>query len=104
MRACSSGVEHLPFKQRVGGSSPPTLTKHISGFEEYFSLNPLFASAGNTGLGFRRLASVLKNNGDMKIAGPSSQAKSLFQLTRLHKVFEICDDVELAIRSFSQNT
>lgn len=26
MRACSSGVEHLPFKQRVGGSSPPTLT------------------------------------------------------------------------------
>jgi hypothetical protein len=26
VRACSSGVEHLPFKQRVGGSSPPTLT------------------------------------------------------------------------------
>ena len=27
--ACSSGVEHLPFKQRVGGSSPPTLTKTV---------------------------------------------------------------------------
>ena len=24
--ARSSGVEHLPFKQRVGGSSPPALT------------------------------------------------------------------------------
>jgi hypothetical protein len=26
-RACSSVVEHLPFKQRVGGSIPPRLTK-----------------------------------------------------------------------------
>ena len=26
-RARSSGVEHLPFKQRVGGSSPPALTE-----------------------------------------------------------------------------
>src|SRR3989339_1879017 len=25
-RACSSGVEHLPFKQRVDGSNPSTLT------------------------------------------------------------------------------
>ena len=25
-RARSSGVEHLPFKQRVGGSKPPALT------------------------------------------------------------------------------
>lgn len=26
--ARSSGVEHLPFKQEVGGSSPPALTKN----------------------------------------------------------------------------
>jgi hypothetical protein len=25
--ACSSGVEHLPFKQRVDGSNPSTLTE-----------------------------------------------------------------------------
>jgi hypothetical protein len=28
-RACSSVVEHLPFKQRVGGSIPPRLTTKI---------------------------------------------------------------------------
>jgi acylphosphatase len=32
VRACSSGVEHLPFKQRVGGSSPPTLTHFSPGW------------------------------------------------------------------------
>ena len=39
-RACSSGVEHLPFKQRVGGSSPPTLTN----MERILSQRPYFLS------------------------------------------------------------
>ena len=45
--------------------------------------------------------SVKKNNGDMKIAGPSSHLKSLFRLTRLNTVVEIFDDVEAALKSFS---
>ena len=63
-----------------------------------------FIDSSGCGALVASLRALIKNNGDMKIAGPSPQAKSLFQLTRLHKVFEICDDVELAIRSFSQNT
>jgi anti-anti-sigma factor len=45
--------------------------------------------------------SVKKNNGDMKIAGPSSHLKSLFRLTRLNTVVDIFDDVEAALKSFS---
>ncbi len=43
---------------------------------------------------------LTKNRGEMKIAGPSRQAKSLFELTRLDRVFEIFADVESAMRSF----
>ncbi len=33
--ACSSGVEHLPFKQRVDGSRPSTLTMAVDTFLSY---------------------------------------------------------------------
>lgn len=37
--ARSSGVEHLPFKQRVGGSSPPALTIDKATLVALFILN-----------------------------------------------------------------
>jgi anti-sigma B factor antagonist len=43
-----------------------------------------------------------KTNGDMKIASPSSHVKSLFRLTRLDTVVEIFDDLDSALKSFSQ--
>jgi anti-anti-sigma regulatory factor len=46
------------------------------------------------------LRALLNNKGDMKIASPSPQARTLFQLTRLDRVFEIFDNVEAAERSF----
>ncbi|MCX5862529.1 MAG: STAS domain-containing protein [Desulfomonile sp.] len=62
-----------------------------------------FIDSSGCGALVASLRAVIKNNGDMKIASPSAQARSLFQLTRLNKVFEIYDDVEAALKSFSQN-
>ena len=56
----------------------------------------------SSGLG--ALVSGFKNassrNGSLKLAGLQLQVKSMFELTRLHRVFEIFTDVDEALNSF----
>jgi anti-sigma B factor antagonist len=44
---------------------------------------------------------VEKSKGDIKIARPSPQARDLFELTRLHRILDMFDDLDAAVRSFS---
>ncbi len=60
-----------------------------------------FIDSSGCGALVASLRALIKSNGDMKIANPSPQAKTLFQLTRLHRVFEIFDDLEGAVESFT---
>jgi anti-sigma B factor antagonist len=60
-----------------------------------------FIDSAGCGALVASLRVLLKNKGDMKIARPSAQVQTLFELTRLHKVFEIFDDIEAAIQSFA---
>ena len=57
----------------------------------------------SSGLG--SLVSGFKNasarNGNLKLSGLQPQVKSMFELTRLHRVFEIFPGTEEAIASFS---
>lgn len=56
----------------------------------------------SSGLGV--MVSLLKaigKNGELKIVNPKSQVKSMFELTRLNLVFNVFDDKEKAINSFS---
>lgn len=57
----------------------------------------------SSGLG--SLVSGFKNasarNGNLKLCGLQPQVKSMFELTRLHRVFEIFPDSEEALASFS---
>lgn len=57
----------------------------------------------SSGLG--ALVSGFKNassrNGSLKLSGLQLQVKSMFELTRLHRVFEIFADVDEALASFS---
>jgi anti-sigma B factor antagonist len=46
------------------------------------------------------LRTVEKHSGDIRIARPSPQAKDLFELTRLHRIFEIFDDLDSAVKSY----
>ena len=58
----------------------------------------------SSGLG--ALVSGFKNassrNGSLKLTGLQLQVKSMFELTRLHRVFEIFTDTEEALASFQQ--
>lgn len=47
------------------------------------------------------LRMVEKNKGDIKIARPSPQARDLFELTRLHRILEMFDDLDAAVQSFA---
>jgi anti-sigma B factor antagonist len=44
---------------------------------------------------------VEKGKGDIKIARPSPQARDLFELTRLHRILEMFDDLDAAVNSYS---
>jgi len=37
---------------------------------------------------------------DVKIASLQDQVRAIFELTRLHRIFEIFDDTEAAVKSF----
>jgi len=56
----------------------------------------------STGLGcmVSCLRTVSKKGGDIKIAGLQAQVRAIFELTRLHRIFQIFDDTETAFRSF----
>jgi len=58
----------------------------------------------SSGLG--ALVSGFKNassrNGSLKLSGLQLQVKSMFELTRLHRVFEIYTDAEEALVSYQQ--
>ena len=58
----------------------------------------------SSGLG--SLVSGFKNassrNGNLKLSGLQLQVKSMFELTRLHRVFEIYTDAGEALASFQQ--
>jgi len=57
----------------------------------------------SSGLG--SIISVLRQThqegGDVKLAAPQERIRAIFELTRLDKVFDICEDTETAIRRFT---
>lgn len=46
------------------------------------------------------LRAVGQAGGDIKIAGLQPRVRALFELTRLHQVFQIFQDVDAAVQSF----
>ena len=55
--------------------------------------------------GLGSLVSALRQTrsveGDIKISGLSEKVRSVFEITRLHRIFEIFDDEAVAVRSYS---
>ncbi len=47
------------------------------------------------------MRSVRDNDGDIKIASLTDKIRSVFELTRLHQVFDIYDDPDVAAQSFA---
>ena len=56
----------------------------------------------SSGIGFlmRTLATINKNNGQLKLARPSSRVKNILEITHFNELVEVIDNLEKAIYSF----
>lgn len=66
--------------------------------------NTLFFDSAACGILISCLRTVTNNDGEMRITRPCSQCLEVLKLTRLHRVFDIHDSLESAIRSFTPLT
>jgi anti-sigma B factor antagonist len=100
------GVTVLSTDERLDGLVGPKLKDLVkelaqeSGLELVIDMGKTtYVDSSGCGALVASLRALVKNHGDMKIARPGPQALTLFQLTRLHKVFQIYDNLESAIES-----
>lgn len=47
------------------------------------------------------LKGITKENGEIRIAGLSPEVRTIFELTRLHRIFDIYENIETARASFA---
>jgi anti-sigma B factor antagonist len=97
---------HVKEERLDAHNSGELKTQMLKLFEE--GKNNLIVDLGNvrfvdsSGLG--ALVSGFKNassrNGSLKLSALQMQVKSMFELTRLHRVFEIFSDADEALASF----
>lgn len=59
-----------------------------------------FIDSSGLGSMVASLRAVSKVGGDIKVAALVPEVKSIFELTRLHRLFDIFDDTDAAIKSF----
>lgn len=60
-----------------------------------------YIDSGGLGILVSFLRQVRLTKGDIKIASLDSRVRAVFELTRLHRIFEIFDDAKIAVQSFS---
>jgi len=47
------------------------------------------------------LKGVAREKGEIRIAGLSPEVRTIFELTRLHRIFDIYENIEIALASFN---
>lgn len=48
------------------------------------------------------LRRVRQRGGDVKVAALTDEVKTIFEITRLHRLFDVCTDEESAMRRFNE--
>lgn len=101
------GVTVISTDERLDALAAPKLKEIVKNMSEEAKTKLVidlaktkFIDSSGCGALVASLRTLLKNHGDLKIARPTPQAQTLFQLTRLHRVFEIFDNLDTAIKSF----
>jgi anti-sigma B factor antagonist len=102
-----AGVNVLRLEGRLDASSAKAFKEKVSSLVQEKRFNLVIDMAAvdfidSSGLGslVSALRSVNKLRGDIKIASLRDQVRAIFELTRLHRIFEIFDEREAAIKSF----
>lgn len=101
------GVNVLRLEGRLDASSAKDLKEKVGALVQEKRLNLVIDMAAidfidSSGLGslISSLRSVNKLGGNIKIASLQDQVRAIFELTRLHRIFEIFNEREGAIKSF----
>ncbi|RLC24251.1 MAG: anti-anti-sigma factor [Deltaproteobacteria bacterium] len=87
-KAFRAEVEGLVEKDRV------RLVVHLAAVD--------FIDSSGLGALVADLRSVNRRGGDIKVAALQTAVRSVFELTRLDRIFDILDDVPAAVRSFDR--
>ncbi len=64
--------------------------------------NLTFIDSMGLGVLISLLRRVRQRNGDVKVAGLTDEVKTIFEITRLHRLFEVCSDWNAAVRQFGK--
>lgn len=64
--------------------------------------NLTFVDSMGLGVLISLLRRVRQGNGDVKMAALSDDVKTIFEITRLHRLFEVCADTNTAIKRFEE--
>ena len=101
------GVDVLKLTGRLDASSAKNLKERVVSLVKENRVKLIVDMAGvdfidSSGLGslVSSLRAVNEKDGDVKVAALQKQVRSIFELTRLHRIFGIFDDVEAAMKSF----
>ncbi len=100
-------VDVLKLTGRLDASSAKNLKGRVASLVKENRVKLIVDMAGvdfidSSGLGslVSSLRAVNEKDGDVKVAALQKQVRSIFELTRLHRIFGIFDDVEAAMKSF----
>jgi len=102
-----NNVAVLNLEGRLDASSAKDIKEKVSSLSKENRINLVIDMAGvdfidSSGLGslVSSLRTVNKQGGDIKISALQAQVRSVFELTRLHRIFGIYDDKMAAVMSF----
>ncbi len=102
-----NGADVLRLEGRLDASSAKEVKDRISDLAKNKRVKLVVDMAGinfidSSGLGslVASLRSVNNLGGDIRIASLQDQVRAIFELTRLHRIFEIFDDSLTAAKSF----
>lgn len=59
-----------------------------------------YIDSGGLGSLVSSLRQIRQEEGDLKVSGLNDKVRSVFELTRLHRIFEIFEDTPQAVRSY----
>ena len=59
-----------------------------------------FVDSMGLGVLISLLRRVRQREGDVKVSGLSDEVKTIFEITRLHRLFDVCADADAAVKKF----
>lgn len=107
--AVMNGISVIVLGGRFDASEVDFFKEYVGRFSlaepEFFVIDMSevnYIDSGGLGCLVSFLRNVRQNEGDIKIAMVNDKVRSIFELTRLYRIFEIYDHTQVAVNSYSR--